>query len=369
MERVLITGGAGFIGSHLADELLRAGYRVRILDNLHPQVHGPSRTRPAYLAPDVEMHRADVRDPSALSLALKNVDAVVHLAARVGVGQSMYRIADYADVNVGGTAALLEQLLTSRVERLVIASSMSAYGEGLYLDSRGEPREAERDPRQARRGQWDIAGPDGAILTPVPTPESKRPSLASHYALTKFAQERMCLIHGQAHGFPVTALRFFNTYGTRQALSNPYTGALAIFASRLLNGRAPLIYEDGLQRRDFVHVSDVAHACRLALERAEAAGRTLNVGSGQGVTIRAVAERVTQVLDAAIPPRITGEYRAGDIRHCFASIAEAQRLLGFTPGVTLDEGLKAMADWLAHQTARDHVEAAHQELVTRRLAQ
>ncbi|MCA1689496.1 MAG: NAD-dependent epimerase/dehydratase family protein, partial [Actinobacteria bacterium] len=264
---VLITGGAGFIGSHLARDLLEHGWRVRALDNLTPQVH-ESGERPAYLDPEVELLVGDVRDSAAVARALDGVDAVVHLAARVGVGQSMYEMAEYTSVNSLGTGVLLGALLDHPVDRVLVASSMSVYGEGLYADEDGRPVEAdERSRDQLERGDWEPRGAHGEPLTPRPTPETKPASLSSVYALGKFDQERMCLLFGSAYKVPTTALRFFNVYGPDQALSNPYTGILAIFAGRLLNGRAPLIYEDGHQRRDFVSVRDIARACRLCLER------------------------------------------------------------------------------------------------------
>lgn len=368
MQTVLITGGAGFIGSHLADELLAAGYRVRALDNLDAQVHGPERRRPGYLDARVELQVGDVRDPTAVANALRGVSGVFHLAARVGVGQSMYEMASYADTNVRGTAVLLEQLPDSEVKTLVVASSMSLYGEGLYRNSRGELVEAERDAERLRQGQWEIRDADGAALEPVPTPETKRPHLASIYALTKMDQERMSLIFGQAYGIRTVALRFFNAYGERQALSNPYTGVLAIFGSRLLNGRPPLIFEDGNQRRDFVHVGDVARGCRLALETPEAAGQAFNIGSGQSISIAELAERTARVMGSDVAAQITGEYRTGDIRHCFADIDAARRVLGFTPQVSLEQGLRELAPWLASQSAVDRVDQARSELHARRLA-
>src|SRR5512147_1933678 len=262
MGQMLITGGAGFIGSHLADALLARGHRVRALDNLAEQVHGAGQPRPAYLDPAVELIVGDVRDPAAVRRALNGVDAVFHLAAAVGVGQSMYEIAHYTDVNNRGTAVLLEALIDRPVQRLVVASSMSLYGEGLYRDADERlVSGAERPLAHLRAAQWEPMDAAGRPLTPVPTPETKPPSLASVYALSKFDQERLCLMIGRAYDIPTVALRFFNVFGPRQALSNPYTGVLAIFAARLLNDHRPAVFEDGRQRRDFVSVRDVARAC------------------------------------------------------------------------------------------------------------
>ncbi|MDX6507358.1 MAG: dTDP-L-rhamnose 4-epimerase [Gaiellaceae bacterium] len=356
-EQILITGGAGFIGSHLGDELLREGYRVRALDSLDPQVHGGDG-RPPYLADEIELIAGDVRDPEVARGALNGVDAVVHLAAKVGVAQSMYEPAEYAAANTGGTGVLLEALLEHPVRKLVVASSMSIYGEGAY-----EPAPAtERSREQLERGEWEPRGPNGEELSPVPTPETKQPALASIYALTKYDQERMCLLYGAAYGLPVVALRFFNTYGPRQALSNPYTGALAIFASRLLNDRPPVVYEDGNQRRDFIQVADVARACRLALERDGADGLPVNVGSGRGTTILEVAERLARVLGKEIEPELPKTFRAGDIRHCFADVSRARETLGFEAEVALEAGMSELASWLEGQTATDRFDEAAAEL-------
>ena len=368
-KHILITGGAGFIGAHLANELLGRGYRVRALDNLSPQVHGEDGKRPAYLSPDVELLVGDVRDPEAVKKALKDVDAVYHFAAMVGVGQSMYEIVRYTNVNNLGTATLLEALIEKPVERLVVASSMSIYGEGLYRSSDGTPVPGrERSLARLKAGDWELRDAGGEALTPVPTPETKTPSLSSVYALSKYDQERLCLIVGRAYHIPTVAMRFFNVFGTCQALSNPYTGVLAIFASRFLNGRAPLIFEDGSQQRDFVHVTDVARACRLALEAPEAVGQVFNVGSGQSYTIEEIARRLARTLGMEhITPEITGKYRAGDIRHCFADISLARQALGYEAQVSLDEGLAEICGWLEGQTASDRVAEAGAELAKRGL--
>jgi dTDP-L-rhamnose 4-epimerase len=366
--RILITGGAGFIGSHLADALLGRGHHVRALDNLSPQVHGANAGRPPYLDPDVELLRGDVRDRDTLRQALRHIDAVFHFAAAVGVGQSMYEIDHYTSVNNLGTATLLQALIEQPVQRLIVASSMSLYGEGLYRAPDGSTYPgSERALSQLKAADWDVRNDAGEILTPIPTPESKPPSLSSVYALSKFDQERLCLMIGRAYNISAVALRFFNVFGTRQSLSNPYTGVLAIFASRLLNDRPPLIFEDGRQRRDFVSVQDIAQACVLALETPDAAGRAFNVGSGQAYTIREVAEMLAAILGKRIEPEICGKYRVGDIRHCFADISEARRVLGYAPRVTLEEGLVELAAWLQDQAADDRVADASRELAARGL--
>lgn len=366
-KRVLITGGAGFVGSHLADELLAHGYEVRAMDSLAPQVHGESN-RPDYLSSHVELLHGDIRDAQAVRRALEGVDAVYHLASLVGVGQSMYEIERYTDVNNRGTAVLLEAIVERPVERLVVASSMSLYGEGSYTTPGGAPASAvERTRAQLEARRWEVQDAAGQVLVPAPTPEEKPPALASVYALSKYDQERLCLITARAYGFSATALRFFNIYGTRQALSNPYTGVLAIFAARFLNGRPPLVNEDGLQQRDFVAVQDVARACRLALEVPQAGGEVFNIGSGQPQTVLSIAEQMAQVLGKSIEPEITGSYRVGDIRHCYADIARARRVLGFEPQVELRDGLEELAGWLEGQSAEDRVEAAKAELQKRGL--
>jgi len=368
MKKILITGGAGFIGSHLCDELISKGYTVRVLDNLIAQVHGPDAERPEYLNPEVELIVGDVRDKAVVLQALEGIDAVYHFAARVGVGQSMYEVNEYTDVNNRGTAVLLEALIQKPVKRLIVASSMSIYGEGLYISANGEVVEnAGRPLEQLKNGSWELSA-NGVPLTPIPTPETKKPSLASVYALSKYDQEVMSLVCGKAYNIPTVALRFFNVYGTRQALSNPYTGVLAIFASRYLNNKAPIIFEDGEQKRDFVSVKDVAVACRLALEVEEAAYGVFNIGSGNSYTVCEIAQQLSNTMGVQhIQPITTGEYRVGDIRHCFGDISKAKRVLGFEPKVTLEDGLAELSLWLEEQVAVDNVEQAKEELTARGL--
>lgn len=364
---ILITGGAGFIGSHLTDELLDKGYNVRILDNLSEQVHGKEKKRPGYLAPQANLHIGDVRDPVAVSRALQGVDAVVHLAAMVGVGQSMYQIAEYTQVNNLGTAVLLEALIKTPVEKLIVASSMSIYGEGLYLNLGGEKiLNAQRDLSRLKKGDWEIYQ-GNEQLTPAATPEDKTPNLSSVYALSKYDQERLCIMTGNAYNFSTTALRFFNVYGTRQALSNPYTGVLAIFASRLLNNNAPMIFEDGNQKRDFIHVKDVARACRLVLESPKTTGEVFNIGSGNQYTISQISQKLAGVMNKDLQPEITGKYRMGDIRHCFANTQKAREILNFEPNIAFEDGLFELAEWLKTQIAEDNVQKASSELASRGL--
>ena len=367
MNKILITGGAGFIGSHLCDELISKGYAVRVLDSLIAQVHGKDAERPEYLHPDVELIVGDVRDKAAVLRALKGVDAVYHFAARVGVGQSMYEVNEYTDVNNRGTAVLLEALIENPVKRLIVASSMSIYGEGLYVSDNGDVVEdASRPLQQLKNSDWELYS-DGQPLKPIATPESKKPSLASVYALSKYDQEVMSLICGKAYNIPTVALRFFNVYGTRQALSNPYTGVLAIFASRYLNNKAPLIFEDGEQKRDFVSVKDVAKACRLALEVEEAAYEVFNIGSGNSYTVNEIASKLSKTMGVEVEQNVTGEYRVGDIRHCFGDISKAKRILGFEPEVNFEDGLRELAEWLEEQVAVDNVDQAKEELAARGL--
>jgi dTDP-L-rhamnose 4-epimerase len=311
----------------------------------------------------------DVRDPHAVRRALIDVDSVIHLAAKVGVGQSMYEIGDYVSVNSFGTATLLQALLEHPVQQIVVASSMSVYGEGMYVGEDGRPTAArERTREQLAAHDWEPRGPDGERLSPVPTPESKPPSLSSIYALGKFEQERSALLFGRAYDTPTVALRFFNVYGPHQALSNPYTGVLAIFASRLLNDKPPMIFEDGMQRRDFVSVKDVASACVLALERDDIGSETINIGSGTSVTVCEIARRLAEILGKEhIEPEVTGECRVGDIRHCFADVSKARELLSFEPAVRLQDGMRELAEWLDGQVADDLVDQARAELRARGL--
>ena len=367
-ETVLITGGAGFIGRFVSRELLQRGHRVRVLDALIPQVHD-SAQRPADLPVDVELIHADIRDGEAVARALRGVDSVVHLAAEVGVGQSMYEVERYTSANDVGTAVLFERLIDNPVRRVVTASSMSVYGEGLYRDARGALVEnAERGTVRDGQVIWDPLDDQGFPLTPVATPEWKRPSLASIYALNKYVQECTTHIMGAPYGIESVCLRLFNVYGPGQALSNPYTGVLAIFASRLLNGQRPMIFEDGEQRRDFVHVSDVARAFADALELDSISGETFNIGSGENRSVAQIAQALARAMGKNdLAPEILGKARVGDIRHCFCDTALAAEKLGYRARQDFGEGLAELAEWVQRQTARDRVGEARAALEARGL--
>jgi dTDP-L-rhamnose 4-epimerase len=368
---VLVTGGAGFVGSHLVDALVARGDRVRVFDNLDPQVHGPTRKPPVWLSPEADLVVGDMRDADAVAEALEGMDVVFHLAAAVGVGQSMYQIANYTATNTLGTAHLLQTLVDRGItlDRLVVASSMSIYGEGRYTRPDGrQPKIAQRGVEQLRRAEWELRDADGTALAPCPTDEDKPLDPTSIYALTKADQERMVLQIGTAYGIPSVALRFFNIYGPRQALSNPYTGVMAIFSSRLLNGNAPLIFEDGEQTRDFVSVHDIVHGLLLASESEAAVGQALNLGSGRAISVRQVADTLADVLNTDIEPEITGRYRVGDIRHCFADIRRAREVMDYEPRISMEEGMRELVNWLQEQERpEDQVEHHAADLAARGL--
>jgi dTDP-L-rhamnose 4-epimerase len=354
-DRVLITGGAGFVGSHLADALAKSGHDVTLFDNLEPQVHGQATPRPAYLDAAHRLVVGDIRDADALTPLVRQADVVCHLAAMVGVGQSMYQVRRYTDVNVMGMATLLEVLAAERAHlptrKLVVASSMSIYGEGAYAcDACGRVAPRLRPVEQLAAGDWEMHCPScGAILRPLPTNEDKPLYPTSIYAINKRDHEEMALAFGHAYELPAVALRFFNIYGSRQALTNPYTGVAAIFSGRMLAGQMPLIYEDGLQQRDFVHVSDIVQACCLAMAKPAADYQVFNVGTGRPVSVLKVGELLAEELGWTQGFEITKKYRAGDIRHCFADISRIRAALGYEPRYRFEDGVRELVAWVRQQ--------------------
>ena len=369
--KILVTGGAGFIGSHVVDILLGQGCEVRVFDSLVEQVH--EGRGPRYVDDAAEFIRRDMRDRDAVMKALVGVDQVVHLAAEVGVGQSMYEISRYVDANTSGTGVLMDAIVNGghQISKIVVASSMSIYGEGAYsCEEHGRAAPRLRTEEQLRQRQWEPVCPHcGLPLSPVGTNEDKALYPSSVYAISKMDQELLCLTVGSAYGIGVTAVRYFNGFGPRQALSNPYTGVAAIFSGRLLNGLAPFVNEDGAQMRDFIHVKDLARATVLALTAPRADGQAINVGVGDPISIAEVATTLATSLGVDIEPVITGKYRVGDIRHCWADPTRAADLLGFVPEYRFrEQGVQELIEWVRTQTAEDHVEVAQAELAKRGLA-
>ena len=375
-SKVLVTGGSGFIGSHVIELLHRNHYDLIVLDNMDPQVHGtqgkPTGVRDMAISYVID----DIRNRKKLGPILKKVDAVIHLAACVGVGQSMYEIERYVDSNTRGTATLLELLasLEHSVEKLIVASSMSVYGEGKYYcpECKSFQTPDLRSFGRATPVDWEHKCKScGKDLKPVPTDEDAPLKPTSIYAMSKRHQEEMSLLVGKTYGIPTIALRFFNTCGPGQSLSNPYTGAAAIFMNRILNKRPPYIFEDGNQLRDFIHVKDVARACLLALERNDADYLPVNVGTGQPTSIRQMAETLIKIFGANTKPYISREFRKGDVRHCYASTERAGKLLKFTTGLTFQEALIDLVQWTGTEAGKspvDMFEKALRQLRERNLA-
>lgn len=367
---ILVTGGAGFIGSHLVDALIERGHSVRIFDSLVEQVHGP--TPPPHLNPQAEFIKGDVCDAEAVAKALDGIDVVYHQAAEVGVGQSMYEIVRYVKANDLGTAVLLEEMIKrpKQFKKLIVASSMSIYGEGAYRCNACNETVYPflRPNEQLAAHDWEFKCETcGGELQTIGTPEVKPLFPTSVYAVSKQDQEQYCLAVGRAYKIPTVAFRYFNVYGTRQALSNPYTGVCAIFSSRLMNDQAPTIFEDGEQSRDFVNVKDIVQANLLAMDTDGGDYQAFNIGTGRATSIKRISELLAEGLGKDIAPIIVGKYREGDIRHCVADISKAKKMLGYEPKVTLEDGLAELLNWLAEQEAEDKVESATAELAERSL--
>ncbi|CAM4013581.1 dTDP-L-rhamnose 4-epimerase [Pseudomonas reidholzensis] len=374
-KTVLVTGGAGFIGSHLIPKLLADGFQVRVLDSLSPQIHGAVARNLEWLEDDgIEFIRGDVTRRTDWERALLDVDAIVHLAAETGTGQSMYEIARYNDVNSQGTALMFDvlgKMNTHRVTRVVLSSSRSIYGEGAYVHPVSGARvyPGARSAEQLRQEQWEPVCPQtGVALQLVATQESDLIQPASIYAATKYAQEDLVRIGCQSMGIGFAMLRLQNVYGERQSLNNPYTGILSIFSTKIRRDSELPLFEDGKESRDFVHVEDVTDALLAALTVAQAPDAAINVGSGVATSVRAVAEELTRAFGKSPNVVVTGQFRIGDIRHNYADISRLQSLLGVTPKVSLADGLQRFAAWVSSQPLpEDQLEKANQELRERKL--
>ncbi|MHA1885620.1 MAG: GDP-mannose 4,6-dehydratase [Promethearchaeota archaeon] len=373
-KKILVIGGAGFIGSHLVDELILRNHQITVYDNLEPQVHGELSKPPKYLSKDIAFILNDINNTDSLRNALKDIEVVIHLAAMVGVGQSMYQIDKYVNVNDLGTARLLDILVNNsdNVKKLIVASSMSTYGEGEYYcehcNKNVNPK--LRDINQLEKKEWELNCPIcNAIIKPIPTTENKPQDCTSIYALTKKQQEKMCLLVGETYGIDTTALRFFNVYGSRQALSNPYTGVCAIFSSRLLSGKPPIIYEDGEQTRDFVNINDISQSIILSMEMSASKNEVFNVGTGVPTKIKEVAEILAENINPGINPVITNQYRPGDIRHCYADISKISKKLNFKPKIPFRKGIIELIEWVKLQQGKfeEKSSIANQELKKRGL--
>ena len=368
-KKVLITGGAGFIGSHLVDKLIhQKGYEVTIIDSLEEQVHGKTDQPPDYLNKNVRFHHSSVTNYEKLANLVEESDIIFHLAAKVGVGQSMYEIKDYVDTNILGLGNLLDILVNGKhnVQKIIIASSNTVYGEGKSMcDNCGVIFPGLRQIEQMKRKDWEIKCPNcGSNVIPLLTDENSILAPSSIYAYSKLAQEKMSLMIGNTYGINITVLRFFLTYGTRQALSNPYTGVCAIFCSRVLNGKPPIVFEDGNQSRDFVNVNDICQALVLAMGKDTANGEIFNVGTGNPITIKEVANIITQKINPQLKPIINQQYRIGDIRHCIADISKIKEKLGYKPLITFEKGIDDLIGWikLQGQNVKDTSEFAIEKL-------
>ncbi len=369
--KILVTGGAGFIGSHIVDRLIEEGHSVRVFDCLEDQVH--QGKKPDYLNNEAEYIFADVRNKEKLRKALKGIEVVFHEAAQVGDGQSMYEIEKYISHNCDGTAVLLDILVNSKhsVEKFIVASSMSIYGEGAYRCKKCDiVYPGLRAESQLKKKQWEMTCPHcQAVIERIPTPEEKPTNPTSVYSLSKRFQEDICLQIGKAYNIPTVAFRYFNAFGPRQSLSNPYTGVAAIFLSRVKNNNPPIVYEDGGQSRDFIYVSDIARANILAMNDARADYEVFNLGTGIPQTILGIANTIIALSgkQRKVAPEVLAHYRTGDIRHCYADTTKIAKKLGFKPAISFIDGMRKLMEWSNSQKAKDMSEKAQKELSKRGL--
>lgn len=364
--KILVTGGAGFIGSFLVDKLVKKGHQVTVYDNLEPQVH--QGKIPTYLNKNARFIQADVCDKDKLDMVLKSSDVVFHKAARVGVGQSMYEIEKYTRVNTYGTAVLLDLIVNkhrNHIKKLVVAASMSEYGEGLYTCKNcGDVKAQLRSEIQLKRKQWEARCPNcSAIIAPIRTGEETPLSSSSIYAINKKDQEEMCILIGKSFGIPTVALRYFNVYGPRQSLSNPYTGVAAIFISRIKAGKNPVIFEDGKQSRDFVSVHDIVDANLAVMKNKKADYKIFNVGSGNKIMIADLGRLLIELINPKLKLNITNQFRKGDIRHCFSDISKIKKEIDWTPKVKLKDGLKELIKWSEGEKSKDLFDQAKKILI------
>ena len=378
MKNILITGGAGFIGSNLSLQLLQKGYRITVLDCLHPQIHGenPEQTSPLYQSIRDKVHfiKGDVTNKSDWEKALENQHIIVHLAAETGTGQSMYEIERYTNVNVSGTAILLDYLTNTQhtIEKVIVASSRAVYGEGKYFSEKLQQYFYPKDRKEEdlENGIFELRNPsdESEFLKVVATDEESRIQPKSIYGLTKYHQEQALMICCESLNIPCVAFRYQNVYGPGQSLTNPYTGILSIFSTRIKQQKSINIFEDGEESRDFVFIDDVVNATILGIEKPEADFQVFNVGTGVATAVITVAETLMRNYDIQIPLEISGQYRKGDIRHNFADISLIKEKLGFVPGVDFETGLNLFCNWVNQQSpAEDRYEQSLSELKSKGL--
>lgn len=369
-KKILITGGAGFIGTHLIGRLLAKGHEITVLDNLSPQIHGSAETSVLYqsIKDKVNFILGDVRNADDWQKAFESQQVIVHLAAETGTGQSMYQIERYTQVNVTGTAILLDMLTNTQhqVEKVVVASSRAIYGEGKYwspaLQQAVYPLGRKESDMLA--GDFEVKCPFTGVTAEMrPTDEWSRIQPNSIYGLTKYHQEQAIMITCQALGIPSVAFRYQNVYGPGQSLSNPYTGILSIFSTRIKGGKDINIFEDGLESRDFVFIDDVVEATVLGIESAQANGHAFNVGTGVATTVLEVAKTLMKHYGQEVPVAVSGQFRLGDIRHNVADMTKAKEHLGFEAKVGFDEGIRRFTQWVNEQTVMaDGYEASLKEM-------